>query len=213
MSGSCAEPDLAGFNYTTLDPVLAAQARGVADGIHRRFRSCIAETGRDLITIKEKMPHGLFGGWIRAEFRISDRTAQNYMNFAEFIEGKSEKFAHLPATIIYELASPSAPRAIVEEIIADVDSGVVMSLKAVRTKLANPTGAKNQPKQVADEFAPEEPEATRSDRRAAQRLAAKANRDREEQQRIAKVPPLVRRIGSAMAPQDLANVGRSPQGK
>jgi Protein of unknown function (DUF3102) len=54
----------------------------------------VIETGRDLVAIKEKMPHGDFQLWIDAEFQMSPRTAENYMNAAKFVEGKNATVAY-----------------------------------------------------------------------------------------------------------------------
>lgn len=97
------------FDYMLIDPLIATEARSIAENIRYRLHISVTETGKDLIATKSKLPHGAFGNWLRAEFGMSDTTAQNYMTAARFIVGKSTKFGNLPPSTIYALAAPSAP--------------------------------------------------------------------------------------------------------
>ena len=93
---------------------IAAAARGV-------MRSSIRELGILLCEAKELLPHGKFEGWARRELGVSLRSAENYMAAARFLEGKTETVAHLPASVIYRIAAPSAP----PELVADIVAGVL----------------------------------------------------------------------------------------
>lgn len=62
--------------------------------------------GRDLIAVKERLPHGQFLPWLEAEFGMSKITAQRFMGVAETYGDKSFTVKHLSPTALYELAAP-----------------------------------------------------------------------------------------------------------
>jgi hypothetical protein len=76
----------------------------------------IIEIGRDLKRVKEALGHGHFLRWIEAEFGMAERSAQNFMRVADRFGSKSATVADLPAAALYELAAPSTPDAVVEEV-------------------------------------------------------------------------------------------------
>src|SRR3954447_12951496 len=88
------------FDYGILEMVSADQARSAAERIRRRTWDSYIENGRDLIAIKALLDHGAFGRWLKAEFGMSERTAQNLMNAAELVDGKSAIVSVLPVTAI-----------------------------------------------------------------------------------------------------------------
>ncbi len=61
--------------------------------------------------MKEALPHGGFGPWLRAEFGWTERTARNFMIVAERFGPKTEIISDLciDPTAAYLLAAPSAP--------------------------------------------------------------------------------------------------------
>jgi hypothetical protein len=135
-------PDSAGpigFDYAALDPEIAEEARATAARIQDRVQKSISDTGSDLIAIKAKMPHGSFGAWIKAEFQMSDSTAQNYMNAARYLEGKSPNFGVLPPSAIYALAS--APPEVAAEVEAQVARGSFPKVAEIRERIAGVTNA------------------------------------------------------------------------
>lgn len=70
------------FDYGSLTAEHAEAARSVADRIKARTAAAILDTGRDLIAIKSLLDHGQFERWLRAEFGMTPRMAQNYMRAA-----------------------------------------------------------------------------------------------------------------------------------
>src|SRR3954468_22175338 len=87
-----------GFDYSTIPADVAKEARAVAARINERNRAAqaaILETGRDLLAIKERLEHGRFLAWIDAEFGMTPRTAQNYMQAASEFGAKSEIISYL----------------------------------------------------------------------------------------------------------------------
>jgi hypothetical protein len=103
-----------GFNYDLLEAKVAEQARSSAERIRQKVKKTlesIIEVGNDLVAVKEALPHGQFGPWLRAEFGWSERMAQNFMAVAGAFGPKTEIIADLAIqpTAAYLLAAPSAP--------------------------------------------------------------------------------------------------------
>jgi hypothetical protein len=101
-----------GFNYDLLETKVAEKVRTSADRIREKVKKTvedIIEVGHDLLAVKEALPHGQFGPWLKAEFGWGERTAQNFMSVAERF--KSAKIADLPIqpSAAYFLATPSVP--------------------------------------------------------------------------------------------------------
>ncbi|MHA6643232.1 DUF3102 domain-containing protein [Mesorhizobium sp. A623] len=120
-----------------------AQFASVADRIRARQRRgvlMLVENGRDLITVKEKMGHGLFGEWLKREFGWSERSAQNYMNAVrafDELEGRGcvpEAIAFLPLTMLYDFDKQSD--ADKEKCVKAVKSGTLKAVQGMKTKKA-----------------------------------------------------------------------------
>jgi hypothetical protein len=82
----------------------------------------IIAVGLALKRQKERLPHGMFLPWIEAEFEMSQRTAYSFMAVAENLGDKLATVANLGPKALYELAAPSTPQAVreqVEELIVD----------------------------------------------------------------------------------------------
>ena len=91
------------------------------------------DIGRSLLDVKEKLDHGQFQDWLKAEFAWTSRTAQNYMNVA-----KNEKFSFLdtlPVSALYLIASPTAPDEAVEEIVGRAEAGEKVTVAEVKSTL------------------------------------------------------------------------------
>jgi hypothetical protein len=98
-------PPAPAFDYGVLDLEKAAQLRALVPEIRRAARASIenvAAVGRHLNAAKELLGHGHFQDWLRAEFALSERTAQNYMKVARVIE-ENRNIADLRPTLIYQL--------------------------------------------------------------------------------------------------------------
>ncbi|MER8691907.1 DUF3102 domain-containing protein [Mesorhizobium opportunistum] len=138
--------------YSHLDPAIAKQAVEAANRIRshigRKNRSMI-EIGKELLLIKVQLDHGQFGAWLDAEFTMTPRSAQKYMNVARMVEQTSVAAAlDLPDTALQILAAPSADL-VREEIIADIKAGKVPSPKSLKEMIATAMGAVNAPARVA----------------------------------------------------------------
>jgi hypothetical protein len=83
------------FDYAALPPDVVTEAQGAAERIRTRIRAAIVDVGADLIGVKDRLPHGAFSVWLKAEFGMTERTAQNYMSAAA-LAGKYETVSVLP---------------------------------------------------------------------------------------------------------------------
>lgn len=121
------------FDYSTLPEAIAIEARGASERIRMRLRRTaedIVETGRELAAMKEKLPHGQFLPWIEAEFEMSERTAHNFMAVSKRF--KSATVADFSPKVLYALAAPSTPEAVVEKAIEKASAGEKVSSDDVK---------------------------------------------------------------------------------
>src|SRR5262249_3541250 len=103
-----------GFDYSPLEPQTAKQVQDTAERIREKVKKTvedIIEVGNDLLAVKEALPHGQFGPWLKAEFGWGERMAQNFMSVAERFGTKTEIIADLTIqpTAAYLLAAPTVP--------------------------------------------------------------------------------------------------------
>lgn len=114
------------FDYGALSSDVAEEARAIAARVRSRQQNTMAlirETGRDLLSVKEKLGHGHFLSWIEAEFAMTRQTANNYMNVADRFGEECKTILHLPPAAAYALASPSTPEPIVRQVFAKYEAG------------------------------------------------------------------------------------------
>lgn len=182
--------DVIAFNYATMPAQAAAEARQCAVRIRTRSKGvveAIVESGADLLSIKDQLPHGAFGDWLRAECDMSERTARNFMAAARAFKGKTATVADLTPTTLYMLAavSPDARGAIIsridgpslerpaDELVKDALWEVRQAAKRARedAKLS-PTQRKAQERRRAAQRALQATQAQRMEREAAQRAEA-----------------------------------------
>ena len=97
----------------------------------KRTAEDIIAIGQDLILIKAELGHGQFLSWIEHHFEMTRYTAHNFMSVAERFGSNVEIF-HISPSIIYELATPSTPDSVIEEVTAKVESGETVSVKEVK---------------------------------------------------------------------------------
>jgi menaquinone-dependent protoporphyrinogen IX oxidase len=123
------------FDYSTLSPDLQVEVKTATERIKLRMKRTaedIIEIGKDLIAIKEKLPHGSFLPWIGSEFGLTDKTAQNFMNVAERFGSKNEIISDFKPTLLYLLAAPSTPDEVVEQVIEKAENGETVTAKEVK---------------------------------------------------------------------------------
>ena len=156
LAARIATPVVEVFDYQSLRPEVAAEARAVAARVrasHQRTVIAILEMGRDLLAVKASLGHGRFGQWLEAEFGGVARTAQNYMRAAQSFADKSELVSHLPPATVYALAAPSTPGEVRGEIVERLRAGerlhpdaISDALKQARLRMR---AARPQPERTA----------------------------------------------------------------
>jgi len=126
------------FDYSFLDSETRAFIQEKVQAIHMRLKRTAEDViaiGQDLLEVKARLRHGQFGQWIQAEFSMSERHAQNFMNVALRFGSKSAIIALLPITVIYELASPSTPDRIIELVEEGMIEPTVPNIREVRQEI------------------------------------------------------------------------------
>lgn len=106
------EPVVVGFNYDLLETKVAEQARSTADRIRERLKKTLDDLIRGRpAAVKEALPHGQFGPWLRAEFGWGERMAQNIMAVAGAFGPKTERISDptIPPTAAYLTAVSQYP--------------------------------------------------------------------------------------------------------
>jgi hypothetical protein len=89
----------------------------------------------DLLAAKRYLAHGVFIDWVEQEVGMPARTAQVYMQVAQWISGKSATVAHLPLSVLYVLSARNTPEQLVSEVMKDVEAGKSVTSTVVRQRL------------------------------------------------------------------------------
>jgi hypothetical protein len=102
------------FDYDSLNTGTVRQIQTAAQRIRHMMKRTLEDliaVGNDLLAVKETLPHGKFGPWLRVEFGWTERTARNFMTVAQRFGPRTEIISELriEPTAAYLLASPSAP--------------------------------------------------------------------------------------------------------
>ena len=108
------------YNYNEISPEHREAVKEAAIDIRQRTKRAsddILEIGRRLSEVKELLPHGQFTDWVKEEFDLSGRTAQNLMNVAQRFLDKSETVSLLSTSALYLLAAPSTPDAAIDAVV------------------------------------------------------------------------------------------------
>ncbi|QIX20224.1 DUF3102 domain-containing protein [Agrobacterium pusense] len=73
------------------------------------MNAAFIETGRDLAVQKEALGHGNFLKWIEAEFGLGERSAQNLMSMAQYVDANPQ---HAAVLKLVHHAAPNSTSAI-----------------------------------------------------------------------------------------------------
>lgn len=199
------------FQYSGLPAETADRLRQSVAAIRSIQRSAVADVGNHPIAAKEMLEHGAFSAWAEAELGMTLRSAEKYMNAARFLADNTETVSFLPPTVIYALAAPTAPPAVVNEVVVAAEAGkmpapmeIMAALSAAKEaeRIANAAAVKT-PEQLAKERKGRKSKAAREARKAAERKAEEAKRQREEQNRADRLRPLAGRIIATVGDKDL----------
>lgn len=173
---SMAPAERAAFDYADIAAEDAERLRGAAVQIRSWRKQTIRlmiGTGVNLLAAKEVLGHGRFTAWLQAEFGWSDRTARNYIAAAEAFQDKTEIISDLPATVVYQLASPSTPASARDAVVSRLREDRHVPLAAIRDIVAD---AKEQDR-IARAEAKKSAEQKAKEARSKARRAARAARD------------------------------------
>jgi hypothetical protein len=111
----------------------------IAKRIHSAIKvtaESIVDVGKDLADAKRMLhQHGAWLSWLDSEFQMSARTAQRYMQAAEFAKGKYDTVSLLPPATIYLLSAPSTPEKIKAEVLADLKAKKPVDHRVVESKI------------------------------------------------------------------------------
>ncbi len=113
------------FDYGGLDAetrIVVQQRTGEIRTIARRAAADIIEIGGKLNEVKDRLGHGRFGDWLKAEFGWSQDTAGRFMAVAAKF-GQIPQIAEFAPSALYLLAGPSVPDAARAEAIQVVEAG------------------------------------------------------------------------------------------
>ena len=129
------------FDYSLLEAKVAQRMQTAAERIKeavKRTTEGIIEVGNELLSVKDALPHGQFGSWLRAEFGWTDRTDRNFMAVAERFGPKTEIISEMKIdpTAAYLLAAPSAPDEARENAIKRAEEGDRITTKVAKQILA-----------------------------------------------------------------------------
>jgi hypothetical protein len=104
--------EAAGFDYAALEleiRICVQQHTQQIKTLMRRSAQDIIEIGQKLIEVKEKLGHGCFETWLRAEFNWSEWTARKFMQVTRQFKTVNLTDLNIATTALYILASDSTP--------------------------------------------------------------------------------------------------------
>jgi hypothetical protein len=133
-SSSCEDANQ--FNYKSVSPQVEKFLRGQAERIQRGLTLSIIQTGKSLLEAKRHLSHGQFLKWIEFEAGLHVRTAQAYMQVAQWAKGKSTVVSRLPPSLLYLLSAPSTPDDFQTELLERLEAGERIHVHTARTELA-----------------------------------------------------------------------------
>lgn len=129
------------FGYAALDKtdrvVVEQKTVEIRDRMGQAAQT-VVEIGERLIVVKEKLGHGHFGAWLRAEFDWSYPTAARMMQVAEQFKSINLRDLAIAPSALYLLASPSTPDDVREQFIEAATNGEKVTHAEVKAAVAPP---------------------------------------------------------------------------
>ena len=120
----------------------------------RRTAEDIVAIGQDLILIKNQLPHGQFMPWIQQHFERKQQTANNFISVASRF-GSNSQLLGISPTALYELAAPSTPEEVINQVTEKAQAGESVSVaevKALKQQVKEEQQAKQQAIQELQQF-------------------------------------------------------------
>lgn len=179
MTTTIVEQTRLAFDYEALDSetrIVVQQRTGEIRERMVQTAQGIIEIGQKLIEVRDRLPHGQFGEWLRAEFDMSEGHARKMMQVARAF-GQSDHYDRFAPTALYLLAAPGTPEEARDEALQQAAAGTPISAKAAEAIVSKhkptPASTKPAPRPAAEEL-DEEPLDPYEQRIAAQHAAASA---------------------------------------
>jgi hypothetical protein len=172
------------FDYSLLPDDVANEAKEVAAefrAFEARTVEGLAEIGRRLIRVRDRVERGKFLRWVEAEFPNAKSTAYRMMDVAENLASDElPTMGSLPPTTIYQLAAPGTPAPLRQGIIARLKSGERIPPPQIKHMVREARKADRKAKEEA-RLSPKEKK-KRGERESRQRCAA----EKREAERLPK---------------------------
>jgi hypothetical protein len=199
------------FDYSTLPADVAAEAMATAKSIRNRTRFVIVSVGDSLTKIKMRLPHGMFGKWLSAEFGWTERTAQNYMSAAA-LASKCETVSVLRPKTLYLLAAPATPEPVRQVVIDRFNAGEVIPDRAIKEMVndaryeAQETARKTEQAARLSTLSPSASAQRTRSQREKERAERDAEREREQLEREANTQEVARILAERLLPAELDRI-------
>jgi hypothetical protein len=129
------------FDYSRLSGSIAKFLRNQADRINQTSSRSVIQIGKDLIAAKRYLAHGEFVTWVKCEAGLPARTAQAYMQVANWAAHKSPSVTRLPPSVLYVISARSAPEQFVQQLLERVEAGEQISARTVRQEIKSIRGS------------------------------------------------------------------------
>ncbi|MDJ0690763.1 MAG: response regulator [Xenococcaceae cyanobacterium MO_188.B32] len=123
------------FDYSQLEEETSVFVREQTEeirGLMKRTAQGIRDIGQKLLEIKEKLGHGNFLNWLKAEFNWSEPTAQRFMQVARQFESIKLMDLSIAPSALYVLSAPSTPDSVREEAISRAQAGENITYTAAK---------------------------------------------------------------------------------
>jgi len=133
-------PITALFDYDSLEAgqrSIIQQRTGEIRERLRRSAQDVWEIGQKLSDVRSRLKYGQFLTWIKAEFGWSQRTAYNFINVYETFGDRFANLAkvNIATSLLYQLASPSVPEELREQILRAAEQGDTMTAKELKATI------------------------------------------------------------------------------
>ncbi|NEP62571.1 MAG: DUF3102 domain-containing protein, partial [Symploca sp. SIO2G7] len=138
--GSKASSISALFDYGSLEASqrsIIQQRTGEIRERLRRSAKDVWEIGEKLSDVRSRLQYGQFLTWLKAEFGWSQRTAYNFIKVYETFADRFASLAKvdIATSLLYQLASPSVPEKLRNEVLAAAEQGKKITATELRTAI------------------------------------------------------------------------------
>ncbi|MEM8506107.1 MAG: DUF3102 domain-containing protein, partial [Cyanobacteria bacterium P01_D01_bin.1] len=128
------------FDYDGLEAAHRSVVQQRTGEIRERLRRSaqdVWEIGQKLSDVRARLKYGQFLTWIKTEFGWSQRTAYNFINVYETFGDRFANLAkvNIATSLLYQLASPSVPEELREQILRAAEQGETMTAKELKATI------------------------------------------------------------------------------